>query len=142
LPRAEDRSSILLPIHPRFAEALLNGSKTVELRRTKLPTDLSSVVVYSTNPVMRVVGWLEVKRVERDRPVRLWRRFGEQTGVSRQEFFAYFEGADQGTAIVVRRAHGLSRPIALSTLGLAKAPQGFCYLSPSALGKVVARARG
>jgi predicted transcriptional regulator len=78
-----------------------------------------------------IVGWFEVDAIERDRPSRLWDRHGPATGVSRQEFRTYFHGADEGTAISVRRAVTLKNPVELSRVWSSSPPQSFCYLDAS-----------
>jgi predicted transcriptional regulator len=134
--RRQTRRVALLSIHPRFARAILEGSKTVELRRARLPEDVSHVVVYATSPVQRIVGWFEVSRVERDLPSRLWRRHGTATGVSRDEFHAYFAGANEGTAISVGRVAALDKPLHLRALGHAVPPQSYRYLDEARAGHV------
>lgn len=118
----------LLSLHPRHATAILKGEKTVELRRTRLPSDVSHIIVYATSPMKTVVGWFEVDTVERDRPSRLWKRHGSATGISASEFRTYFEGAGEGTAISVRRVVALKVPLELSALGSSPAPQSFRYV--------------
>jgi predicted transcriptional regulator len=122
------RRVALLSIHPRHAKAILNGEKTVELRRTRVPDDVSHVVVYATSPMKIVIGWFEVDAVERDLPSRLWKKHGPATGVTATEFRAYFDGADEGTAISVGRVVALRKPVDLSTLWSSPPPQSFGYL--------------
>ncbi len=122
------RRVALLSIHPRHATAILGGTKTVELRRTRLPSDVSHVVVYATSPMRTVIGWFEVGAVERDRPSRLWKKHGPATGITASEFRAYFDGVDEGTAICVGRVVALKKPVELSALWSSPPPQSFGYL--------------
>jgi predicted transcriptional regulator len=115
----------------------MDGTKTVELRRGPVSTAVSHVVVYATSPVKTVLGWFEVASIERDRPSRLWRRHSHATGVSAAEFRTYFEGAEQGTAISVRRAFPLERPIDLTTFGTSLPPQSFRYIDSSVADRVL-----
>jgi predicted transcriptional regulator len=129
------RRVALLSIHPRHAYAILGGKKTVELRRTRLPSDVSHVVVYATSPMKTVVGWFEVGAVERDRPSRLWKKHGAATGITASEFRAYFNGASEGTAISVGRVVALEKPVKLSTLWSSRPPQSFGYLDSARAAK-------
>ena len=45
----------LMFVHPRFAASLVDGQKTVELRKSRLAPDLRRVLVYATAPVQRVI---------------------------------------------------------------------------------------
>jgi predicted transcriptional regulator len=78
-----------------------------------------------------IIGWFEVDAVERDRPSRLWKKHGPATGVSASEFRTYFDGADEGTAISVRRVVALRKPVELSALWSSAPPQSFGYLDPA-----------
>lgn len=135
------RRVALLSIHPRHATAILHGEKTVELRRTRLPHDVSHVVVYATRPVKTILGWFEVGAVERDRPWRLWEKHGSATGITRAEFRSYFNGADQGTAISVRRVVALKKPVKLASVWSSVPPQNFCYLDPKSASRLLGLAR-
>ena len=128
MARAAHRRVALLSIHPRHATAILGGAKTVELRRTALPADVSHVVVYVTSPVKTILGWFEVEAIERDRPWRLWEKHGSATGITRTEFRSYFDGANEGTAISVRRVVTLKKPVQLSAIRAKTPPQNFSYV--------------
>lgn len=52
---------IIISLRPRFAEAILNGEKTIEVRKTSLPPGASEYVrtrafVYCTAPIGTVLG--------------------------------------------------------------------------------------
>lgn len=122
----------LLSIRPEYAEAILNGSKRVEFRRTRFTRDVSFVVIYATQPVGKIVGWFEVEAIETGSPDRLWSEFRGCGGITRSQFSAYYDGAKTGYAIRVRRAHRLpqARPLKAAA-GLDRAPQSFAYLAAS-----------
>ena len=92
---------ILLSLKPRFADAVLTGKKTVELRRAEpkivVPT---RALIYSTSPLRALVGTCIVTSVETDRLADLWQRFGPRTGINRREFSDYFEGVGKGSASI------------------------------------------
>jgi predicted transcriptional regulator len=131
--RVTNRRVALLSVHPRFASAIFAGDKSVELRRSRVGSDISHVVVYATSPVRKVVGWFEVGGVERDAPSRLWRRHRLRAGITASEFRAYFRGAAEGTAISVRRVVVLERPLPLADFGANLPPQSFRYIDDAFL---------
>src|SRR6266851_9958504 len=58
---------LLISIKPEYASAILEGRKTVELRR-KFPEDVafgSRLYIYSSSPIQAVVGIASVTRVDR-----------------------------------------------------------------------------
>lgn len=120
----------LFSIHPQFADAILDGTKQVEFRRTELPGDVTHVVIYATVPVQRVVGVFEVAGVERMKPARAWRRFSACGGISRGSFDRYFEGATSAYVIQVANPRRLSVPMRLTDIGPElRPPQSFQYLA-------------
>lgn len=122
------RRVALLSIRPHFAEAIFGGRKKVELRRTGFAQPISHVVVYATAPIRRVVGMFEVAKVDRDHPARLWRRYRSVAGVEAEFFHHYYEGLDEGVAIVVGATARLTEPLPLSAINVSSAPQSYCYL--------------
>ena len=90
-----DSDVILLSIYPEFAEAILRGEKRIEFRKSRVCASASHVLVYSTSPDMRLVGYFEVKKIHRASPQSLWKRFGKVGTISRDAFFSYYAGHDE-----------------------------------------------
>ncbi|MDE0067519.1 MAG: ASCH domain-containing protein [Acidimicrobiaceae bacterium] len=124
---------IVLPLKPRFAEAILAGAKTVELRRSEpkivVPT---RALIYATSPVRALVGTCIVTSVVSERLAALWREFGPRTGINHQEFLNYFEGVEKGTALTLADPASLPQPIPLTRLRETspgfRPPQSFAYV--------------
>jgi predicted transcriptional regulator len=95
-----NRSVILLSLHPRFAKAIAEGSKTVELRR-RFPTTAETgwLILYVTSPISAVVGMIRISRVTEAAPSTLWRHYGSAAVITKKDFDLYFEGCDRGFAI-------------------------------------------
>jgi predicted transcriptional regulator len=119
----------LLSIHPAYAEAILDGRKRVEFRRTRLARDVSIVVVYATQPLGEVIGWFEVDRIVEGTPNSLWRHYSSCAGIDRASYLAYFEKATRAFGITVRKAVRLEQPMKLSELEPnLRPPQSYQYL--------------
>jgi predicted transcriptional regulator len=119
----------LLSIHPRFAEAILNGEKRVELRRSPVGSDVSHVLIYATAPVQSVIGWFEVLGVDVGSKTSVWNHHQAVAGVSRSEYRTYFSGADRAFAIRVGRAHRIAGGVTLDRIpGVRRPPQSFQYV--------------
>lgn len=119
----------LLSIHPQFARAIFAGRKTVEFRRSRLPGDITTVIVYATQPVGLVLGWFTVAGVSESTPDGLWRRFRSRGTISRRAYFEYFDGARRAFGIEIDEPTRLERPLRLEEFlpGL-RPPQSFQYL--------------
>ena len=90
-----NRDHILLTLRPRWAEAILRQSKTVEIRRRPMRLDRGTLaIIYAGAPVQRVVGQCRIDSVHRGRGADIWARFGDRTALTRSEFRAYVSGSE------------------------------------------------
>ena len=124
---------LVLSVRPRFAEAIVDGLKTIEVRRQKPNVQPGTLgLVYSSSPVQAVVGFFRVDRIFSGAPEELWVAAQHGAYISRQDFDSYFEGVEQGHGIAVSCAQRLPNPIGLSDLRViwpgCKPPRSFGYL--------------
>lgn len=95
-------SDVLMSIRPVYAEAILSGAKTVELRRRRPSFGSGTrVLVYASSPTQHVEGVFEVGEVLEASPEALWRQVKERAGVDRATFDAYFAGCATAYGIEV-----------------------------------------
>ena len=111
-----NKNVILLPIFPKYAEAIFEGKKKVEFRKLNIPQDISHVVVYSTAPTQRIVGYFEVREITRASPKILWNLFNKVGGIEKELLMEYYSGHDLGVAIHVGESIRLRTPIQLSLI--------------------------
>ena len=64
--------SILLSINPEYAERILIGSKKYEFRKKLANKPVNKILIYSTTPIMKVVGEVEVVKTISSSPSALW----------------------------------------------------------------------
>ena len=84
---------VLLSVRPRFADALLDGTKTVEMRRRPMRLHAGTLcLLYSSSPTRALTGALSVAGVDHGTPDELWRRHGPRTAVTRDEYDDYLDG--------------------------------------------------
>lgn len=134
-------SVALISIHPRFANAILDGTKQVEFRKVGFKREITHVLIYATAPIQQVIGYFEVVEIDERSPAALWRRYREVAGIERTAFFAYYAGKTTGVALKVRRPQRLAPPISLDELHRgATPPQSFLYSTPDALRRAQANA--
>lgn len=129
-------SDILISLHPRHCDNLVNGRKTVELRRRKMAVQPGTRVwIYSTRPRARVEAFAIVEGVFSGSHDELWKAFGDKVAVSRCEFDHYFAKTVDAHAIVLREVAPLKRYIKLKELRRKldgfHPPQFFKKLDPS-----------
>jgi predicted transcriptional regulator len=108
---------ILISLEARHADNIFQGNKLVEFRRRSMNVNPGSTIwIYAKLPVGSVVGCATVVAVRSNSPSTLWRKFGSISGISRREFFDYFQGIEQGTAIELTNCKRLSCSISLESL--------------------------
>ncbi|MGO1000555.1 ASCH domain-containing protein [Lysobacter sp. CA196] len=122
---------VLLSIKPEYAEKILGGDKRYEFRKV-IPkvSGVTTVVIYATKPVGKVVGEFDVDSFISEKPSALWTRTSEFSGITKSFFNEYFRGRMTGHAIKVKRVRRYAQPLDLSAvLTNGVAPQSFCYLA-------------
>lgn len=95
---------IIFSIKPNYADKIMSGVKTVELRRrfTNEAPIGARAFIYSTAPTRAMVGYATISDVRRLPIEEIWRRYGDQSGIARAEFEAYFHGLSHGYVIALR----------------------------------------
>jgi len=96
------KSNAIISIHPRHANAILDGAKTIELRRRIPALSIGTRLwIYATRPVGAVIGMATVERIVRGDPQEIWLEFGDQAGIDRIDFDAYFDGAEEAVGLLL-----------------------------------------
>lgn len=120
---------VLLSIKPEFASKIFEGSKKYEYRRTIFKrTGVTTIVVYVSNPIKKVIGEFEIEGIIQEEPQSLWEKTGQQGGISKERFLNYFKNKTKGYAIKVRDARMYDTPVPLNKLMVVSPPQSFAYL--------------
>ncbi|NIJ09530.1 putative transcriptional regulator [Sphingomonas vulcanisoli] len=95
-------SDAIISIHPRHANAILDGAKTIELRRRIPYLSIGTRLwIYATRPIGAVIGMATVERIVRGDPEEIWLEFGDQAGIERIDFDAYFDGAQEAIGLIL-----------------------------------------
>jgi len=123
-----------MAIHPSYAEAILAGRKTVEFRKRRLAFDISSVLIYATSPVQRVIGEFIIDRIVADSPEGVWRQFGDVGCIEWDAFDVYYASSEVAVAIQIKSTRQFPEPVPLSAFTpQPPIPQSFAYLDELAL---------
>lgn len=127
-------NSILMSVRPQYAEKILRGEKTVELRRVRprvAPGDV--IVMYVSSPESEVRALLQVEEVLEAEPAALWKEVAPAAGISRGEYEVYFEGSTTGIGIALRLVEDLQEPVTLDELRAMspgfRPPQSYRYVA-------------
>jgi predicted transcriptional regulator len=120
--------SILLSINPQHVENILNGTKRFEFRKRACKRKVDKLIIYSTYPIMKVVGEAEVEDVLIDEPEILWEKTQRLSGIDKNFFDKYYQGREQAVAYKLKAVKKYNMPMELSDFGVSSAPQSFVYV--------------
>lgn len=128
-PAAE--RSLFISVKPQYADAILEGRKTVELRRTRpnLP-DGSLVILYSSTPTRAVVGWAQLIGVREGTPLEIWDQYGQAAAINGLDYDIYFDGAELAFALELDEVVAATQQVPLSvirSIGI-QPPQSWRYV--------------
>jgi predicted transcriptional regulator len=132
--------AMLLSVHPRFATAILVGSKTVEVRRQRVAAPPGTpVLLYATAPTMALVGMARIAAIHVASPREVWSAHRTQTGITRREYDAYMSGATQASGLTLEAPVSFDEPVSLNALraaGTFHPPQSYRYMKSGDLRQV------
>jgi predicted transcriptional regulator len=126
---------MVLSIKPQYSEKIIVGRKTVELRR-RFPVNVpkgTKAYVYSTTPVRAIVGYAEIKGVLKKPVAQIWEDHSHTAFIKKEDFDAYFKGAEHGFVLCFKNARALNNEIKLDELRERyhfQPPQSFLYAKP------------
>ena len=96
------QNDAIISIHPHYADAILSGKKTIELRRRIPSIEIGTRLwIYATRPLGAVVGSAVVSNLLRGTPREIWRLCKADVSIARKDYDEYFEGAKTAIGIVL-----------------------------------------
>ncbi len=121
-------NTILLSINPEHVEKIFNGIKQYEYRKIKCRKDVEKIIIYSTYPIMKVVGEANVEKTLEDTPKNIWKITEKYSGTSMDFYNEYFKDKEKAIAYKLIDVEKYSRPKELSEYGIKHSPQSFLYI--------------
>ena len=130
----EDRRLALMAIRPHYAEAILDGQKTVEFRKRALASDVREVLIYATLPVSRVIGSFSVDYIVSGSPAEIWEKFGRLGSIAFDAYDSYYAGSATAYGLLVGGTRRFKRHWPVDRLNPpASFPQSFNYIPLTAI---------
>lgn len=122
-----------LALKPRFAESILSGAKTVEVRRVAPKIEMpAKALLYASTPTQAIIGCCDIIGSDVQSDIdKLWASHGPCMGLPRSEFDAYLAGAASGTALSLARPARFGAPVGLRQMremGL-RPPQSYSFIA-------------
>ena len=128
-----NEKDVLISVKPQYANLLVDGVKSVELRR-KFSESLApgtKCIIYSTSPQKKVIGHCKIDLVNKLNLDELWIKYASRALISWEDFSNYFNDLEFGFAIEVYGYTRYERPIDLDHIMGAdsRPPQSYRYIS-------------
>ena len=105
----KNNNLLLISVKPQYAKKIFKGEKTIELRKSApLRAGKNSyMLIYVTSPVKELWGICKIENIIKENPKVLWKNFGEQTGVSKEEFDDYYKDSINAFGIKLKDVKNL-----------------------------------
>ncbi|MEO7978262.1 ASCH domain-containing protein [Flavobacterium sp.] len=121
---------VVMSIKPQFANKIFDGTKKFEFRKAIFKNqNVTSVLVYASSPVQKVIGEFEIGEIFNLDLKELWDKTKEYSGITEDYFYEYFENREQGFAIQIKNKKRFTNPKCLKTDYNLTPPQSFAYWS-------------
>lgn len=125
---------LFISIKPEFADKIIDGTKTVELRKNKPNAKAGDfVIIYSTVPVKSVIGFGKIKGIIDDSPTFIWDNYSKYLGIDKERFDTYYQNTNRAVGIEISSVCKLTEKINLDSIRKFmprfSPPQSYRYLS-------------
>lgn|SRR5690606_2925066 len=82
---------VVLSIKPEFAFKIFDGTKKFEFRKTIFKNNnVTSVIVYASSPVKKVIGEFEIEKIFNKDLETLWNLTKDHSGITEDFFMSIF----------------------------------------------------
>lgn len=92
MANSKNHRVVFLPIKPEFAHKIINGEKNIEFRKKFSNQNVETIVIYSSSPEQKIIGFAKIDSIVIDTPDSLWNQFSHQGGIDKNRFYTYFYG--------------------------------------------------
>lgn len=128
-----NQNSVLLSIKPIYADLILSGQKTIEVRRTIWKNqNIDKVFLYSSAPVQKVVGEFTIKQIQLKHTILMnnnsFNILSEYAKINIDKLNDYLETSHLFYLIYINEYIKYPEPKPLSHFGIKNPPQNFCYI--------------
>ena len=122
------KRKILISINPEHVQNIIAGIKKYEYHKIAAKQDISSIIIYETTPIKRIVAEAEIIDVLELPPEELWNQTKNESGISKAFFDKYFDNRMVAYAYKLGKIRVYDTPKTLMDYGVKAAPQSFVYV--------------
>ena len=119
---------VLMSIKLKYATQILNGAKTVEYRKNRFRRQNGeAIVIYTTSPIMKVIGEVKLVGMLEDRPEIIWKKICHSGGINKMAYDDYFKGKDKAIAYMLGKVEKYENELKISDFHIHVPPQSYVY---------------
>ena len=122
------KRKILISINSEHVQNIIAGIKKYEYRKIFPKQDISSIIIYETKPIKRIVAEAEIIDILELPPEKLWEQTQNESGISKVFFDRYFSNRPVAFAYKLGAITVYDPPKTLMDYGIKIAPQSFVYI--------------
>ena len=120
---------LLLPIKPKYVDAIIAGTKRVEYRtRIRKDSEVTTALIYRSGDLKKIVAEFTIGGIIEGSPEQVWKQTKELGGIEEKDYFQYFANRNIAYAYQICNLVIYPEAISLSSLGIEKAPMSFMYI--------------
>ena len=113
----EIKKALIISVKPVYADLIISGAKTFELRRTRPNiSEGHPILLYESSPKKKLSAILISGKVYARKLTGLWALVKNKCGITKCEFDKYFSGKEAGYAIAINDVFLVPEPISLIEL--------------------------
>ena len=120
---------LLLPIKPKYVDAIIAGTKRVEYRtRIKKDSEVTTALIYRRRDLKQIVAEFTIGGIIEGSPEQVWEQTKAFGGIEEKDYFRYFANRDKAYAYQICNLVIYPEAKPLSSIGIEKAPVNFMYI--------------
>ena len=120
---------LLLPIKPKYVDAIIAGTKRVEYRtRIRKDSEVTTALIYRCDDLKKIVAEFTIGGIIKGTPEQVWKQTKELGGIEEKDYFQYFANRNIAYAYQICNLVIYPEATPLSSLGIKKAPRSFRYI--------------
>lgn len=120
---------VLMPLNQKLIDKISKKNvKYIYKRRIFTYEGITTILLYSTSPIKKIVGEIKIGNILYNTPETLWKLSKKYSSLSEKQFFKYFNNVNKGYALKIESIILYPIPKSLSEYGVRTPPQSFRYI--------------
>jgi putative transcriptional regulator len=91
---------LFMSIKPVYAYKLIQGTKDIELRKTRPHVSRGDyAIIYASSPVKAVIGFGKIRDIIICPPINMWEKYSDRLGIDELSFKNYYKSSSKAIGI-------------------------------------------